>query len=287
MSNIIKYSRDELMSLNVYGLRQIPTDSRYDILRKFVGNGRNVKLYDIIKNPIVPTYLKNRYSDLKMGNTTGKTTNQLTRRKLYTQKTETVSDKINEKIRDLLSKLSEGNKEKLFNEFVNLDIPDECGQTLIHNIYMFAVDLSYLIPIYTDLILILKDKNIKLYNQLINKIITTAQQPLDPNDADSKRLRTGNILLISELYKKHTINSKVILQIIQFLVNRINPQSVDYLNLLCELLKHTLYYLKQDLINELDIIIQSLLSVVSNHDYEKKYRFMVDDVIELYNTEDE
>lgn len=287
------YTRDELCQLNVYNLRKIPMGEQYTQLRNFVSDEMGVNLSTVIKQPVIPTYLKNRYGDMKVGTNTaitrGNFRDPIARRKLYTQKNETTADKINEEIRDLLSKLSEGNKDKLFGEFMKKNIPDECGQTLIQNIYTFAVDLSYLIPIYVELILKLKNKNMTLYSKLIEKIIQTANEPLTGNDTNMKRLRMGNILLVTEIYKKDhaLINSDMIIQIASFLTGHISPQNVDYLQMVCELLKKTIPFLRKEVSGQLDKLMEHLRPIAYDQLYDKKYRFVLQDVIELYNTDDD
>ena len=293
-TSVIKYTKDDMMRFNVYQLRNIPNDERYTILRKFVMNEKKVNLSSVVKQPVIPAYLKNRYGDISLGNniiTRGTPHDQpeVSRRKLYVQKIETNADKINEEIRDLLSKLSDNNKEKLFNIFMKKEIPDECGQTLIDNIYLFAVDLSYLIHIYVELIFLLKEKNIKLYNQLIEKIINTACEPLTHDNTDLKRLRTGNILLISEIFRKNNsvVTQPTIIKIASFLAQHVSQQNQDYLQLLCELLKNVLPIINGENHEQMDVIMEQLHTFAHDQHYKKQFRFMAQDIIELYNEDDD
>ena len=134
-------------------------------------------LANVVKQVSIPNYLKQRYADITdpadlisrgqyhdASTSRGTVSGNTTRRKLYIQKSQSPIDLTNEKIRDLLSKLSTGNKEKLFNDFRKMDISDECGQELIENIYSFAVDLTYLLPLYVEFIFILK-KRTPCYSQ--------------------------------------------------------------------------------------------------------------------------
>src|SRR5437016_5495062 len=135
----IIYSKDDLKKLNTYILRTIPTSEKYGGLRKFVGDEDRTNLSNIIKRPMIPSYLKEKYGE--NGTSNQKPTNslisrgnyrdqrELSRRKLCVQKIETIADKANEEIRNILSKLSNGNKSKLFSEFLKLEISDDCGQT--------------------------------------------------------------------------------------------------------------------------------------------------------------
>lgn len=292
-TSVIKYTKDDMMGFNVYQLRNIPNDERYTILRKFVLNEKNVNLSNVVKQPMIPTYLKNRYGDISSQTniiTRGTAHDQpeVSRRKLYVQKSETTADQINEEIRDLLSKLSDGNKEKLFDVFMKKEIPDECGQTLIDNIYLFAVDLSYLIRIYVEFIFLLKRKNLGLFNQLIEKIISTSCEPLMDDNADLKRLRMGNILLISEIFRKNNsiVTQPTIIKTASFLVQHVSPQNQDYLQLLCELLKNVVPIINKENHEQMDAIMKQLHIFAYDQHYKKQFRFMAQDIVELYNNAD-
>jgi len=289
----ITYTKVEIMRLNVYNLRKIPDDVKYNSLRKFVSDERSVNLSNVVKQPSIPTYLRNRYGDIHLGTnaiTRGNFRDQpeMSRRKIYVQKNETQADQINEEIRDLLSKLSDGNKDKLLGEFMKKNIPDECGQTLINNIYSFAVDLTYLIHIYVELIFMLKKKNINLHNQLIEKIVSVATEPLIVEDQQYKRMRMGNIILISEIYTKNAgvITYQAISQIIEFLIKSIAPERPDGIQLLCELLKKIMPVLKNQSDDSFSESISQIKDIAYNRDYDKRYRFMVQDIVDLYNEED-
>jgi len=288
----IKYTKDEIMKLNVYNLREIPDGVKYNVLRKFASNERTINLSNVVKQPIIPNYLRNRYGDVHLSANNIMRGNfhdqpEPSRRKIYVQKNETQADQINEEIRDLLSKLSDGNRDKLLGEFVKKTIPDECGQTLIDNIYSFAVDLTYLIHIYVDLIFMLKEKNRLLYDQLINKIITVATEPLILEDQIYKRMRMGNTILISEIYARNidTITHQTMSQIIEFLIKNITPQNPDGIQILCELLKKILFILKKQSLKSVDEYISQIREITYNREYDKRYRFMIQDIIDLYNEE--
>lgn len=288
---VITYTKDELLKFNVYSMRKIPEGDRYHSLRQFVSDEKSVNLSNVVKQPMIPTYLKNRYGDIQMGSggsgggSSIKRGNfhdqhEASRRKLYTQKSETIADHINEEVRDLLSKLSDGNKDKLLNDFMKKDIPDECGQVLIDNIYTFAVDISYLIHIYVELIFLLEKKNSQLYQRLIDKITSSARAPL-PEDPDGKRLRLGNILLIAEIYKQRSSVIDII-SIIKHLLTMISPQTPDYIHLLSELLK------KVNTRGEVPYsVIEQIHTIEYDKAYDKRYRFMVQDIIELYNEDED
>lgn len=290
----ITYTKDEIVKLNVYNLRKIPDGEKYDSLRKFVSDEQSVNLSNVVKQPVIPTYLKQRYGDITLGTnaiTRGNFHDQAeaTRRKIYVKKNETLADQINEDIRDLLSKLSDGNKGKLFDEFMKKDIPDECGQTLIDNIYLFSVDLTYLVHIYVELIFMLKAKNIKLYNQLIDKIIATATETLPSDDQNGKRMRLGNTILIAEIYSKNSnvISHQSIIHIIDFLLGEITHEKPDGIQILCELLKKAVSVLKINEPCSIEKIIAHITDMSYDHAYDKRFRFMMQDIVDLYNEEED
>jgi len=297
----VVYTKDDLKKLNTYVLRTIPSAEKYIGLRKFVNDEGRTNLSNVIKRPVIPSYLKDKYnqSNQKPDNAGISRGNyrdhrEMSRRKLFIHKTDNVVDKVNDEIRELLSKLSEGNKTKLLNDFLKYEISDECGQTLIDNIYTFAVDLTYLVHIYVELIFLLKQKNETLYNQLIDKIIQTAYEPIIFKDEiegplKSKRWRVANIKLISEIYCKDSneIDSKTLQDLIDFLQQKINPQQPDNLEVLCELLKKTLPFLMKEERDYVDQIIDSIEPLEHNHDYDQRYRFMIQDIIEIYNYDED
>ena len=207
----IVYTKEDLKRLNKYALRAIPSAEKYIGLRRFITDENRTNLSNVIKRPVIPSYLKDKYGDshqkssanfISRGNY--KDTRE-SRRKICVSKATTVADKINEEIREILSKISEQNKKKLLQDFLKCEIVDECGQALIDQIYTFAVDLDYLIHIYVELIFLLKKKNPKLYTQLLQKIMETAYNPIifdedSKSSNKSKRWRLANIKLISEIY---------------------------------------------------------------------------------------
>jgi hypothetical protein len=167
------------------------------------------------------------------------------------------------------------------------EISDECGEALINNIYMFSVDLSYLIPIYVELILLLKAKNSKLYNELINKIISTATEPFDITDAVQKRLRVGNVLLIGEIFSQNNdiIPCQTVFKIGHYLSNNINLQNQEYIQMLCDLLKKVIPALKDHSIDQLNSLMDCLKQCMNDHSYDKRLRFMIEDVIDLISSD--
>ena len=296
----ITYSINDMKKLNKYVLRTIPNSEKYSKFLSFINDDNKKNLSKVIKKPVVPPYLKNRYADIKQNNNSNifrgnnKDQREMTRKKLYLIKDETPEDKVNESVRSILTKLSETNKTKLFADFQKLEITDECGQTLVDNIYLFAVDLDYLVDVYVELIILLKKKNAFLYDQLIQKILSLAFEPLNFNDeengvAKTKRWRLANIKLVSGIYKKDStkISFATIKSIIESLYSQINPTQPDSLEILCELLKSNQCQLITQNKNFTEQLIGQLETFCQNKKYDLRYRFMVQDLLEIYNCDSE
>jgi hypothetical protein len=300
---VVTITKEDLRKLNTLSLRRIPTGSRYAKLRSFVGDECRTNLSNVIRRPVVPSYLTDRYGSegrSHRGHHSHKTkagsdsqiSRGATRRKLVGQKTSTESnplvDQINDKIRDILSKLSENNKSKLFGDFRKCEIPDECGPQLISNVYTFAIDLDYLNRIYAELIILLQTKNALLYQQLIEKIITHAHEPMLFEDdlTKTKRWRIGNIKLISALYQQNAegINLNLIASLTEQLLNDLKPEEPEPLEVLCELIKG-IYSTKFNH-NFLSQIIRQLKPLSHDHAYEIRYRFMIQDLLDLLDQDE-
>ncbi len=288
------YTKDDLKKFNTFILRTIPTEPRYDNLRKFVNDEIRSNLSNVIKRPVIPAYLQEKCAEgqKQQNNNICRATHkeQPARRKLVVLKDDTIADKINIKIRSLLSKLSEGNKVKLFSDFMKYDIIDECGQTLIDNIYNFSVDLDYIMHVYVDLILLLKNKNRNLYNQLIEKILQTVYKPLIFDDEKkSKRWRISNIKLISEIYCKdnNEITLQKIYEITDNFQKNINPKCPEYIELLCAMLKKIIPSIIHSQTKYINDLVNYLDPIGYNSEYEQRYRFMVQDVIEMCNIDED
>src|SRR5207244_7005215 len=89
---------------------------------------------------------------------------------------------------------------------------------------------------------LLKDKNATIYDQLIQKIVNIAYDPIifdSDENGKSKRWRLANIRLISEIHRKNAqeITSKTIKSIIDHLSQQIDHHQSEHLEILCELLK--------------------------------------------------
>lgn len=289
---IIKYEVNYIKQLNKDTLKKIPTTTQYENLKKFCSSPENNNLSNIIKRPVIPPYLKNKFATnnhfIPKSNLNIRRNNQATRKKLYDDVDFNFVDKINGQIRNILSKLSEGNKAKLLDEFSKCDITDECCPKLVDNIYLFAVDVDYLLHIYVELIMLLKKKNLFAYDELINKILNIAYQPLTfptetNGDIKAKKWRLSNIKLIGEIYKQNNsdINNQIICSLLNHLQKEMSPSQPESLEILCELLKSILLHLIKENKNTIDNIIKEL--TIANKNYELRYRFMIQDVIELYN----
>lgn len=300
----IVYTADTLKKLNVFMLRTIPGDDKYGKLRSFVAHFQQSNLTTVIRRPIAPLYLKERYGDQPQHSghiTRGggpREHKEPSRRKLNNRKLDTIEDKTNDEIRNILSKISGENKNKLFNEFKKCNIIDECGDALIDNIYTFAIDLNYMVKIYVELIFLLKQKNEKLYKKLISKIVALAFNPLiftgdEDKDAGggskSKRWRIANIKLLGEIYSQSPLEIDITrfkLLITQFR-DGLSFDKHDNIEMLCELLKVSLPNLikleKDYIVNIMDI----LEPIGLDPKYELRHRFLVQDVCDIYNYDPE
>ena len=280
------YNRDEFKQFNHYSLKTIPSSEQYDALRKFICIEKGTNLSAMIDTSIIPTYLKNRYGDIRNQQLAPKAPDtgelKMTRRKIYVSQGDNNVDKINEEIRDILSKLSDSNKRKLFEEFMSKQIPEECGNMVIENIYMFAVDLGYLVHLYVELMILLKNKNSCWFDRLMKKFTDVAMTPMNSSDKKEVRLRLGNVMVLCELFKNHTaININTITTISQYFTDHITIEQQEYITLLCELLKKILPITASSEKVKFNKMIQFLQTIEHNCNYERKFQYMTQDVIEL------
>ena len=301
-STLIKYHVFEMQLFNTANVKKLPLVSpegdKYQVLRVFLERDKvnSKNLSNVVKPQVIPTYLKLRYGDLiispnssKMARGSGASSPERTRQKLHTQKIETPADLITEEVRDLLSKLSESNKDKIFEEFMKKEIPDQCGQALIDYIYLFAVNLNYLVHLFVEIIFLFKEKNHHLFTMLLNHVLKTAQEPLGNLDPKVMRLRVGNLILLSEIYvSKHNqlfeiITPVQITQILKQLMLQISPITTDVLKMVCDFLKKILpIHLKNDT-TETFHLIQQLEPIMQDPNYDRRAQFMIQDVLELYD----
>jgi len=306
MSEGVKtYTKEFIISINSYDLRSIPNAEKYKTLLSFVSKEKNMNLSSLVSKPMIPSYLKKRYGDVSIGanmfvrnssniisfnssnppNIRNNIQHLEQRRQIYTHKGETTCDKINEEIRDLLSKLSEGNKDKLFQDFMKKEIPDECGQPLIDNIYSFAVDQMYLIHLYVELIFLLKKKNVTLYDKLINKIISNAHENIEKPTENQIHQKKGNMILISTIYKTDNsiITFDVVRKISENLMLSVNPQNQINIKFLCELLINIQSELHKENEEWLSTFIHNLEdNYAYDKSYDGQYRFMIQDLVEKF-----
>src|SRR5258706_14835469 len=134
----IIFTSDQLKKMNTPDLKNIPNIERYQKLINFL-NQYNKKEDEVIlrHTSYVPTKQKHSFhhhETPQIFRGLSKTQSR-PRQQLISQKTDTDADRINNEIRDLLSKISEENKNDFLKKFNQLDIINECGQTLIDNIY--------------------------------------------------------------------------------------------------------------------------------------------------------
>src|SRR5690348_12498219 len=99
----IIYTKDDLKKLNAYGLRAIPQGEKYGGLRKFVCDEGRTNLSNVIKRPVIPSYLKDKYGESgqkSQNNGNGSISRgnyrdqrDVSRRKIFVQKADTEADK--------------------------------------------------------------------------------------------------------------------------------------------------------------------------------------------------
>lgn len=292
------YSVDLLKKLNVFVLRTIPGGPKYASLNKFLKAEHRNNLSMIVSRPKVPQYLQDKY-----GNSTyerkprervirrGKRNYRKERLSRHRNNPDSGPESVNCEIRQILSRLSASNKEKLFKKFTDCKITNECGSVLVNNMYAFALDCNYIVDVYAEIILLLKSKNEYLYNQLIEKIRSTARDPLkfegDDEEGKSKRWWIGNISLISELHRlsPSEFSSKEIYDLVKFLLSNIDKSS-NHLEVACELLKKVLPNLIKGGVN-VDYVVDKLDSICTDKNYESRLRFLAEEVVDIYDEHSE
>lgn len=291
MSRLITYSIDELVKLNVYSLRSVPIGSKYDTLRQFIDDKKQSNSKDASNHKSIPTYLLKRYGDISKNSVTitrGQLPSQPSpnapiRRKLYVAKDDNPADQTNEKLHDILSKLSPTNKDKLLGEVMDMNIPDECGSTLINNMYGYAIELSYIINIYLDFIFCIKQKNVHLYEQLISKVIEQSLIPILSNESNVQS-QLGNIKLMCMIHAKDTksIEFTQITNLTHLYIQRISPEFPAYLTLLFELLKNMIHSFNENMISQ---IMKKINPITHDLHYSAKYRCLAVDIGDLCDNE--
>ena len=298
------YSIDLLKKLNVFALRTIPKGHKYEVLANFLHSEQRNNLSMIVKRQHIPLYLKDKYGDATYEprkprdrndrNDRNDRKGQSIRRgnscrdkRLSKADNSRDSKDSGEEIRQILSRLSSSNKEKLFKKFMDCKITDECGPKIIENIYSFALDCKMQRDIYAEIILLLKSKNELIYNQLLQKIKDTARSPLkfekDEEDGKAKRWWIGNMSLIAEIYHLNPEEYPLeqIYELINFLLNK-RDTSHDYLEVACELAKKVFPSLYENGF-ELDDMIEVLEDIISDKSYETRHRFIVEELVDIYD----
>lgn len=139
----------------------------------------------------LPLYLQNRYGAMCLARSTNKTN----RKKLYVD-----SGTIKEEVHDILSKLSEGNKVKLFDKFFGLSFDNDNLDIIALLIYEYSIDLTYMNNIYGELIYKISLLKPELFGEIINLILTKIFKPDQFVDKDKeKRWMQSNAILVGKL----------------------------------------------------------------------------------------
>lgn len=294
----ITYSKETIKSFNCYALRTIPAPSqshdRYEKLRQLVNQSLQSNLSSVIKRPLIPAYLKDKYGEEQfiknsISRGTFKDQRNLTRKRIFTEKTDSKIDLVCNKVRDILSKLSQATKPQLFKEFMNIDITDDCSD-LVSYFYEYAIDCVYIITVYVELMLLLKQKNQKIYDQLIELIKNYAiKYPVftESEAGKTKRWRIANCHLMIEVYhqNKDDIDLKQIAQVIETLGQALDASQSETLEVICEFLKKILPHLLKDSNHSrlVDTLIAQFESISHNQSYDLKTRFAVQEVLDVYD----
>lgn len=263
------YSKSEILQHNLEVFQIIPSDHKYDRLRQFVD-----KYGTITTSKQVPAYLKNRYGIGQTDMTISRGPDAPERKKLFDDSNLSQSEKFVGKFRELISKISEKNRDAIMTSINELKIPAECGQQVCTCLYETAIDLAYLQHIYIDVIDIIRGKYPQLYKYLIEHVTKQSFNVVDFTDRQSKRLAVGTLQLVGRIHQHDatSIDSHQILSIINAVIERVDKEH-EYIDLICELL----HYMTQ---TEIAQIKDKLIVIKTNASYEKRYRFKLQDIVD-------
>jgi len=234
--------------------------NKFITLREFL---KNIAEKQEVK---IPLYLLNRYS-----NTNNQLTVQNKTKKSF--KTVIVNEKI-EQVKDILSKLSEGNKDKMINKFNEIKFDEiklmEIEDEIVNILYKYSVDLAYINNIFCELIGKIEYESIK--NKIINLILYKAIN-IDKFDepSEDKRWQISNATLIGQLLKQNIISNTE--NNISHLIS--NIKRLNYNESVINILK---VYQNIDLIKENE---DYLLCLSYNKNIEQKLRFISLDVLDI------
>jgi len=234
--------------------------NKFITLREFL---KNIAEKQEVK---IPLYLLNRYS-----NTNNQLTVQNKTKKSF--KTVIVNEKI-EQVKDILSKLSEGNKDKMINKFNEIKFDEiklmEIEDEIVNILYKYSVDLAYINNIFCELIGKIEYESIK--NKIINLILHKATN-IDKFDepSEDKRWQISNATLIGQLLKQNIISNTE--NNISYLIS--NLKRLNYNESVINILK---VYQNIDLIKENE---DYLLCLSYNKNIEQKLRFISLDVLDI------
>ena len=234
--------------------------NKFITLREFL---KNIAEKQEVK---IPLYLLNRYS-----NTNNQLPVQNKTKKSF--KTVIVNEKI-EQVKDILSKLSEGNKDKMINKFNEIKFDEiklmEIEDEIVNILYKYSVDLAYINNIFCELIGKIEYESIK--NKIINLILHKAIN-IDKFDepSEDKRWQISNATLIGQLLKQNIISNTE--NNISHLIS--NLKRLNYNESVINILK---VYQNIDLIKENE---DYLLCLSYNKNIEQKLRFISLDVLDI------
>lgn len=219
--DIDKFMNDQYSKSTNYNV--IPIDDNYltlqNFIKKYSEGAKTSKVEFTGINHTIPKYISDKYSS-----------------KLYISKHGNKS--INMKIREILSKLSESNFDILMADFSKYDLSYNIYD-IINIIYENIIDLIYLADIYMKFIYHLKQKYYKSYEQLINKFINTATNPIifNNDNAKTERWKNNNAIFLAKLYNNGDITQKHVENIISTWTSIYKDNKIIYIDTFIEFLK--------------------------------------------------
>lgn len=286
----IRYTRDELNKFNVYELKTIPTNKRYDVLRQHV----RVNLVDVVNRPVVPKYIEDIFGKLtpKYNHSGLRTPHEPLVRPRIGIANQCQIDVVVEQIRDILNKISRENRDILLKSIQDMEIIDESGLQINQHIYNFAIEVPMQLVNYVKIIHLLKTKNPNTYQQLIQVIIDRFYKPMEfdeiPINLDKNRKwRVGNTNLIGELYVQldNAVSWKTLKQMLIHTYSLISITHPEHIEIICGLLKIIYPKIKNIKDPFIDDFLDKLESITDNREYPRKDRELIGQILDLYHSE--
>ena len=239
------------MSFNAHRhVHIIPDDPRYDIFRMYVKS-----IQECDQSGEIPKHLKDKYTI-----TASNASNSIVTRNALT---------VTEKIKKIVTKLSDLNKDKLFKQITQMTIDVSDYASLVDMLFTFSVDLEYMQKIYVELYRVFKSKVPDMYSLLHNKVISLKQEDM------ISRWQIANSKLIAEMYTVQLITLDEICTIYDTL--SINPDNIRLEMLYTMLSPHGLFKLVCEKRLNAEMVIESF-SI--NREFTQKVRYFISCLLE-------